>query len=96
MSHPKDVRGNDIPYDARHFIRTEIDSTDLKKSNLISKISSKKTKNRKKPYFAKMEEPAEVHENSDTTDTIETLEDIANLQPGKNAQLAAKKISKKY
>ena len=43
-----------------------------------------------------MEEPAEVHENSDTTDTIETLEDIANLQPGKNAQLAAKKISKKY
>ena len=43
-----------------------------------------------------MEEPAEVDENSDTTDTIETLEDIANLQPGKNAQLAAKKISKKY
>ena len=35
----------------------------------------------------------EVDEN---LDTIETLEDIANLQPGRNAQLAAKKISKKY
>ena len=43
-----------------------------------------------------MEEPAEVDKNSDTIDTTETLEDIGNLQPGKNEQLAAKKISKKY
>ena len=29
-------------------------------------------------------------------DMIEALEDIAKLRPGKNAQIAAKKISKKY
>ena len=29
-------------------------------------------------------------------DTIKTLDDIATLQPGKKAQLAAKKISEKY
>ena len=32
----------------------------------------------------------------DSNETIKTLEDIANLEPGKNAQLAAKKISEKY
>ena len=34
--------------------------------------------------------------DSETTETIKILEDIANLEPGKNAQLAAKKISEKY
>ena len=34
--------------------------------------------------------------DSETTETIRTLDDIATLEPGKNAQLAAKKISKKY
>ena len=34
-------------------------------------------------------------EDFDNTDFIETLEDIASLQPGKSAQLAAKKISEK-
>ena len=32
----------------------------------------------------------------DSTKTIKILEDIANLEPGKNAQLAAKKISEKH
>ena len=39
-----------------------------------------------------MTNPEEV----DRADTIETLENIAVLQTGKNAQLAAKKISEKY
>ena len=42
-----------------------------------------------------LEEPSNT-EDIDRIDTIETLEDIASLQPGKNAQLAAKKISEKY
>ena len=32
----------------------------------------------------------------ETVDTIKNLDDIATLQPGKNAQLAAEKISEKY
>ena len=39
---PKDVRQNEIPHDAGHFIRTEIESTDFKKSNLASKMLSDK------------------------------------------------------
>ena len=35
-------------------------------------------------------------EEIDREDTIETLENIAVLQLGKNAQLAAKKVSEKY
>ena len=34
--------------------------------------------------------------DSETTETIRILDDIATLGPGKNAQLAAKKINKKY
>ena len=34
--------------------------------------------------------------DSETSETIKSLEDIADLEPGKNAQLATKKISKKY
>ena len=34
--------------------------------------------------------------DSETTETIRILDDIATLEPGKNAQLAAEKISKKY
>ena len=32
----------------------------------------------------------------DSTETIKILEDIANLEPGKNAQFAAKKIGEKH
>ena len=34
--------------------------------------------------------------NEDKDETIQTLDDIAILEPGKNAEIAAKKISEKY
>ena len=34
--------------------------------------------------------------NAETVETIKILEDIETLEPGKNGQLAAKKISEKY
>ena len=34
--------------------------------------------------------------DNETTEIIKVLNDIATLEPGKNAQLAAKKISDKY
>ena len=89
---PKKETTNKIPDDAVPFIRTEIDSTNFKKENLTSKIRKDKTK---KPYFYK-EKTQEAPKDSETTETIKILEDIANLEPGKNAQLAAKKISEKY
>lgn len=49
---------------------------------------------RNRPYNV-LEEPTNA-EDLDRIDTKETLEDIASLQPSKNAQFAAKKISKKY
>ena len=70
-----------------------------KKSNFATKITAKrivdkyKKQVRKRPYTvpsAVLEEPANA-EDSDGTDAIETLDDIASLQPGKNAQLVAKK-----
>ena len=39
---PKGVRQNEIPHDAGHFVHTEIESTDFKKSNLASKMLSDK------------------------------------------------------
>ena len=42
-----------------------------------------------------LEEPSNT-EDVDRIDTKETLQDMAILQPGKNAQLAAKKIREKY
>ena len=101
---PKKTNQNNIPADASHFIRSEVDSADLKKSNLASKITAKKIVDkyrkaaRKKPYTVPnvvLEEPLNTEE-IDRIDTIETIEDIATLEPGKNAQLAAKKISGKY
>ena len=41
---PKKEETNEIPGDAGHFIRTEIDSTDFKKENLASKVRKNKTK----------------------------------------------------
>ena len=34
--------------------------------------------------------------DAETVETIKILDDITTLEPGKNAQLAAKKISEKY
>ena len=36
-----------------------------------------------------------MSKDAETVETIKTLEDIATLKPGKNAQLAGKKISEK-
>ena len=88
---PKKETTNKIPEDACLFIRIEIDLADFKKENLSSKIRKDKTK---KPIFYKEKKQEEVPE--DSTETIKILEDIANLEPGKNAQLAAKKISEKH
>ena len=73
--------------------------TDLKKSNLVTKITAKKIVDqyrkeaRKRPYTVPsvVLEDLSNAESVDRIDTIETLENIASLHPGKNAQLAAKK-----
>ena len=75
--------------DTAHFIRTEIDSTDFKKENLTSKV--KKDSSRKQ-YIYKKETPKNFEPNK----TIRLLDEIATFEPGKKAQLPAKKISKKY
>ena len=81
---------NNIPGDAGHFVRTEIDSTDFKKENLTSKVRRNKTKKRN------MDLKLEPEVEDKTAETINILKDIAALQPGKNTQIAAKKISEKY
>ena len=101
---PKKTNDINIPADTGHFIRSEIDSTDLKKSNLAANIKAKKIVDkyrkaaRKRQYTVPnvvLEAPSNT-EDIDRIDTIEMLEDIAALQPGKNAQLAATKICEKY
>ena len=81
---PKKVEINKIPGDAALFIRTEIDSTDFKKENLATKI--RRNKNIRKPY----KKMVDIN-NTDEDETIQILDDIAILEPGKNAQIAAKK-----
>ena len=96
---PKKTEENKILSDAGHYIRSKIDATDLKKLNLPSKTTAKNIVNkyrkmaRKRPYKVPdivLEEPSNTEE-IDKVDKTETLEDIAPLQPGKSAQLAAKK-----
>ena len=85
---PKNETTNKIPSDSAHLLRTEIDSTDFKKENLTTKIRRNKAKK------------AEYYKDPETTDeadqTIKRLEEISTLEPGKKAQLEAKKISEKY
>ena len=88
----KKETSNNIPADAAHFIRTEIDLTDFKKENLTTKV--KKQNKTKKPYIKK--ETDEMPKDTETTEILKVLDDIATLEPGKNGQLAAKKISEKY
>ena len=103
LSPPKKKEENEIPFDGGHYIRSEIDNVDLKKSNLARNVTAKNiTKEyrniaRKTPYKVPnvvLEEPSNA-EDIDRVDTIEILDDIDTFQPVKNAQLAAKKISKK-
>ena len=83
---PKKEETNNIPPDAGHFLRTEIDSTDFKKENLASKARKEKIK---KPYLNIKELRTKVKD--EVKDTIDVLEEISGLKPGKNAQIAAKK-----
>ena len=101
---PSKTEENTIPADADHYIKSEIEANDLKKSKLASKITTKNIVNkyrkmaRKHPYKVPdlgLEESSNTEE-IDKIDTIETLQDISALQPGKNAQLTAKKINEKY
>ena len=51
---PKTIEKNNIPTDSAHFVRFEIDSTDFKKENLVTK--KKKTKDKKTIFkYKKME-----------------------------------------
>ena len=85
---PKKEETNEIPGDAGNFIRTEIESTDFKKENLALKIRKNKTR---KPYTAKMKTTEDMPKDAETVEIINILDDITMLEPGKNAQLAAKK-----
>ena len=77
---------NKTPKSDGVLLTTEIDSTDFKKENLTTKIKKNIVK---KPFVLK--------EKKETPDeTIQLLDKIATLEPGKNAQIAAKKISEKY
>ena len=73
--------------DSAHFIRIEIDSTDFKKENLISKATKD---NSKKPYIYKKETP----KNLEANETHRLLDQIATFVPRTKAQLAAKKSAK--
>ena len=66
---------------------------DLKK--IITKLKNLARKKLYKLLHIVLEELTNA-ENIDRTDKIETLEYIVVLQTGKNAQLEATKISKKY
>ena len=75
--------------DTAHFIRTEIDSTDFWKENLTSKVEKGSSR---KQYIYKKETP----KNLESNETIRLLDEIATFEPGKKAQLAAKKVSEKH
>ena len=53
-----------------------------------------KSKKVRKPYLKP--EPILTEKNDDRDETMRALDDIAFLEPGKNVQIAAKKISQKY
>ena len=79
---PKQEETNEIPDDAGHFVRTEIESTDFKKENLALKIRKNKTR---KPYISKTKTTEDLAKDAETVETIKILDDIATLDPGKNA-----------
>ena len=77
-----------IPGDSRHFIRTEIDDTDFKNENLVTKKQNKKTD--KTPYSN-----SGNNNNNNIDSTLKILDFTAVLKPGKRAQIAAKKNLRK-
>ena len=70
----------------------KVKAANFKKENLTTKV--KKQNKTKKPYIKK--ETDEMPKDTETTEILKVLDDIATLEPGKNGQLAAKKISEKY
>ena len=78
-----------IPGDSRHFIRTEIDDTDFKNENLVTKKWRKKTD--KTPYS----NSGNNNNNNNIDSTLKIFDFIAVLKPGKRAQIAAKQNSRK-
>ena len=52
-----ETKKNNVPADAGHFLRTEIDSIDFKNENLTTKI---KTNKAEKPYFFKENIPKDL------------------------------------
>ena len=82
---PKKEKTNNIIPHSAHFM-SETDSTDFKKENLPSKVRKKKIK---KPYLNIKEWRPKVKD--EIKETIDVLEEISSLNPGKNAQIAAKK-----
>lgn len=49
----------------------------------------------RKPYISKTK-PEDTPKDAETVEAIRILVDIATLEPGKNAQIATRKISEKY
>ena len=73
---------------AQNSVQDEIDLTDFKKSNLVTKKERRSKQQWKTSYT--------FEKNKKEDNMMEVLEDISLLRPNKNAQIAAKKLSKKY
>ena len=71
---PKKETINNIPLDAGHFLRNEIDSTDFKKENLI-------TKSTKIDFYKKKN----MHKKPESDKTIRLSDEISAFKPGKKA-----------
>ena len=67
---------------AQNSVQVEIDLTDFKRTNLVSKKERRGRQQQKTSYTFK--------KNKKEGNMTEALEDIALLRPGKNAQIAAK------
>ena len=90
---PKKKTKNKIPGDSGHFIRTEIENTDFKNENLVTKKRRKKAD--RTPY-SNTGKNVNNNNNKHISKTLKLLGNIAVMEPGKNAQIAAKKIAEKY
>ena len=61
---------------------------------MASKAKRSKTRN---PYISKEKTAKNMQsEDSETAENLKLLDEIASFEPGKNAQIAARKISQKY
>ena len=83
---PKKKTENKIPGDAGHFVRTEIENTDFKNENLVTK----KTRNKKDrtPYSNKN------NNNNDTSETLKLLDALQLRNQVKVLKLQLKRCKK--